>query len=175
MLTKLKKIKTEVRSRNPYWEYRYDEYFQPDGNKGEYHYVHTPGSVLIVPVLSNGKFVLVKQYRILNEKFSIEFPGGGTKQGLSSLSCAINELKEETGYFGDLTEIGQFNPCEGLTDENCTVFKAANLQEGIAQPESSEEFELVILSRNEIKSYIQEGKIWSGMSIAAWALYEISK
>ena len=63
--------------KNPYWEYKVDEYILPNGDIAEYHFVNSSGSTFIIPRLNETTFVLIRQYRYLNNKFSIEFPGGG--------------------------------------------------------------------------------------------------
>ncbi|MFA7627467.1 MAG: ADP-ribose pyrophosphatase, partial [Candidatus Kapaibacterium sp.] len=79
MVEKFKTLSSDTLYKNPYWEYKYDKYNMPSGRAGEYFYVETPGSVMVIPLLDNGRIILVKQYRYLNKRFSFEFPGGGIK------------------------------------------------------------------------------------------------
>ena len=64
-------------SKNPYWRYLKDDIESASGAKGEYHFIQTLGSVLIVPRVGLDLYVMVRQYRYIQKKFSIEFPGGG--------------------------------------------------------------------------------------------------
>ena len=77
MLNKYSQISSKTLIKNPYWDYKFDEYVLPSGNTGNYYYVETPGAVMVIPRSNDGKLVLVKQFRYLNSKVSIEFPGGG--------------------------------------------------------------------------------------------------
>ncbi len=172
MLKRLQRIATSIVHANPWWEYKRDEYSRPDGTPGEYFYVHTRGSAFCVPVLPDGSVVMVRQYRYLNQRESLEFPGGGI-QDSSPADAAQRELAEETGYScNTLHKLGAFNPFNGVTDEICHVFCASELLPGASQPEASEEFEIVVLSPATVSTYIQSGEIWDGMTIAAWHLFQ---
>jgi ADP-ribose pyrophosphatase len=174
MLKKLSQISSELKSTNPWWDYRVDEYTRPDGNSGEYHYVDSRGSSMVIPFREDGKIILIRQYRYLNSRESIEFPGGGIKRGLTPLENAKEELKEETGYRSrELTYLGCFNPFNGVTNEICSVYLAADLVSGEAMPEHSEEFEIIELTKEQIDNKINNGEIWDGMTIAAWALMRL--
>ncbi len=174
MLKELKQLSHSTRLENPYWRYDVDVYEKPNGSTGEYHYVHTPGSVMIVPRLEDGRFVLTKQYRYLNRRISVEFPGGGLPEGAEPLAQAAKELHEETGLqAASLRPIGQFCPFNGVTDEMCHVFLAEGLSvhEIPATPDESEEFEHVVLSESELVACMRSGELFDGMSLAAWQLY----
>src|SRR3970040_390252 len=110
-LSKWKKLTGFELARNPWWTYRKDEFELPSGKKGDYHYVHTNGASLIVPVLNDGRVVLVNQYRYLCDRESLEFPCGGVKEGWTYDKTAVGELEEEAGYIArDWRLVGEFNP-----------------------------------------------------------------
>src|SRR3989304_4874977 len=46
-----KKLSESVVFRNPYWTYKRDAFELPSGKPGDYHYVHTDGSSMVVPSL----------------------------------------------------------------------------------------------------------------------------
>ena len=166
-----KKISSEIKFKNPWWTYMYDKYELPGGKAYEYHYVHTAGSSFIIPIKDNGKIILVNQFRYLNERFSIEFPGGGIKEGQTPELVARKELIEETGLDGDLEKAGFFNPYNGIADEICHVFIARNLKPSNKETkDDSEEFELMELSIEEIDLKISTNEIYDGMTMAAWAI-----
>ncbi len=173
MLKSLRQLSSKLFAKNPWWEYRLDSYEQPDGSVSEYHYVHTPGSVMILPITDEGKFILVKQFRYLNQREGLEFIGGGIKPGKSAEESAHDELLEEAGIIADeIILIGEFNPMNGVTDEICNIFVAHSLKNTVAKPDASEEFEVAELSNTEISDFIKSGIIWDGMTLAAFALFE---
>jgi 8-oxo-dGTP pyrophosphatase MutT (NUDIX family) len=164
-----KKLSESVVFKNPWWTYKKDIYELPTGKPGEYHYVHTNGSAMTIPVMRDGKMLLVRQYRYLNHKESIEFPCGSVKDGSTYDETAAHELAEETGYSaGSISMVGEFNPYNGVTDELCHVYVARELVHVGGRPDETEEFELVPMMGDEIDSSIRNGTIWDGMTIAAW-------
>ena len=166
-----KKLSGSIIAQNGWWTYRKDEYELPSGKKGEYHYVHTNGASMVVPVTVEGKVLLVNQYRYLCGRESIEFPCGGVKDGSSYNETAWHELREETGYTSErLSLAGEFNPYNGITDEICKVYLARELVFIGGAPDETEEFELVPLTPVELESRISSGEIWDGMTIAAWGI-----
>ncbi|MGE5481200.1 MAG: NUDIX domain-containing protein [Chloroflexota bacterium] len=159
---------------NPYWSYRLDKYELPNGETGEYHYVHSRGSTMVIPQLDEDgyRFVMTKQFRYLNQRESLEFPGGGIKEGLTPEQNAREELLEETGYeAGKLTLLGEFNPFNGVTNEICGVYLAERLILREPKPEATEEFEIVELRLSQITKMITNNEIWDGMSLLSWAVY----
>ena len=157
--------------RNFWWSYGKDEFELPTGRKGEYHYVHTNGASLIVPVFNDGRVILVNQYRFLGDRESLEFPCGGVKDGWSYDKTAVRELEEEAGYIAQNWRlVGEFNPYNGVTDEMCRVYLARNLAPGESKPDETEEFEQVILTPDEVDAKIISGVIWDGMTIAGWTI-----
>jgi ADP-ribose pyrophosphatase len=129
------------------------------------------GSSCVVPVLPDGRLVLVNQYRYLRDRESLEFPCGGVKEGQTFDDTAVQELAEEAGYHAREWAIaGEFNPYNGVTDEMCRVFIAKRLTPVVVPHDDTEEFEKVTLTPEELEARIISGVIWDGMTIAAWAL-----
>jgi ADP-ribose diphosphatase len=172
-MKKFDQISSELVKKNPFWEYVLDKYVLPDGSLADYHFVRTEGSTMVIPKLKDDEFILVEQYRYLNKRFSLEFPGGGIKLGNSAIDNAKEELLEESGYVaGDIREIGEFNPFNGVTSEISKIFLAQSLEFQGQNTEPSEEIEVVNLKTNEIIRKIKKGEIWDGMTIAAWCQYQ---
>lgn len=173
MLKRLRRLSTEILHKNPWWEYRHDKYLHPDDSPGEFFYVHTRGAVFVIPEMENGRLLLLRQFRYLNQRESIEFVGGGIKEGLTPEESAREELLEEGGFLsGALIPLGWFNPMNGATDEQCYVFLARELRVANAHPEVSEEFEPIMVTPDELDAMIANGEIWDGMTLAAYAMYK---
>jgi ADP-ribose pyrophosphatase len=170
-LKRWKKLSTETKYSNNWWSYKVDKYLFPNGKEGEYHYAFTQGSVFIVPVTDEGKIIMVSQYRYLNDRFSIEFPGGGVKKENNHDAEARKELVEETGNDGELELAGMFNPYNGVTNEICKVYIARNLKPSSEfNKDDSEEFELEEYSIEQIDDMISKNEIYDGMTLASWCL-----
>ncbi len=170
-MQEIKKISSKVVSKNPWWEYKHDT-FEQDGKIREYHYIESHGSAMVVPVLDDGRLVLVRVYRYLEDKFSIEFPCGGIVENETSFDAASRELTEETGFQStDLVKIGAFAPCNGLVKEMSNIFLANELTEvGKPQSDEFEKTEVLLRRVDEFENMIKQGEIWDGQVLAAWAL-----
>jgi 8-oxo-dGTP pyrophosphatase MutT (NUDIX family) len=175
MLKRLRRLSTEILHKNPWWQYRRDEYLHPDGSPGEFYYAHTLGAAFVIPEMKDGRLLMLRQFRYLNQRESLEFVGGGMKEGQAPDQAARAELLEEAGFQAkELIPLGWFNPMNGATDEQCYVFLGRGLTAATAHPEVSEEFEPVMVTRDELDVMIANGEIWDGMTLAAYALYRMS-
>lgn len=165
-----KKLTEKTIFKNNHWSYNLDNFEIEGGTKGEYHYVHTLGSTMVVPFISPNEILLVNQYRYLNQKESLEFPCGSIEDGLSIEENAIKEFREETGKSGKLKFVGEFSPYTGASDEMCSVFIAENLIDSPLPSDETEEFEIVKMQISEFEKLIKENKIWDGLTLSAWIL-----
>jgi ADP-ribose pyrophosphatase len=174
MLKPYKPISKSVLFKNPWWKYCLDQVEFPSGKSGEYHYVLTNGSSMVVPVEADGRILLVRQYRYTGNRESMEFPCGGLKDGATHVETAKEEMAEETGFYpGKIAQAGSFNPCNGLLDEICRVYIAHDLKYVGARPDETENFELIRLTLAEMDRCILDGTIWDGMTLAAWAIAKL--
>lgn len=159
--------------RNPWYTVSQDRYVLPGGEVGEYTYVDIPGSTMVIPVLDDGRLVIVRQYRYLMERHSLEFPAGGLKHGISPLENAQHELREEAGYVTESwEEIGRFAPYNGVSNEYCHMFVAKELQKVPPEPEATEEIEVHAFTLDELRDKVLAGELWDGMTINCLALYQ---
>ena len=155
---------------NNHWTYKLDNFEIESGQKGEYHYVHSPGSTMVIPFSNPNEIILVNQFRYLNQRESLEFPCGSIEDGLSKEQNALNELREESGFTGNLKFIGEFSPYTGVSNEMCSVFIAKHLEISPLPKDATEEFEIVKLSIQEFEKSIKNNKIWDGLTLSAWIL-----
>jgi ADP-ribose pyrophosphatase len=164
---------TEELHQNPWWTYKHDIYEKPNGEDGDYYYGETPGYTMTVPMLPDGRLLLTIQYRYLNQKQSIEFPGGGIKPGVEVETSTRLELKEETGYIADsLIKLGTFEPSSGLLKDQTHVFLAYVSEAGDQELDDTEEIELITRRPDEFQRMVQNGEIWCGQTLGAWALVQ---
>lgn len=171
--SKWQRISKETLLQNPYYRLSFDRYQLPNGAQGEYTYVDIPGSTMVLPVRDDGRLVLVRQFRYLLQRWSVELPAGGLKEGVDPLVNAQAELREEAGLEArSWSQIGQFAPYNGVSNEMCRVFLARDLVEVGAEPEPTEEIEVLRFELSELRDLIDRGELWDGMTIASLALYE---
>lgn len=74
-----------------------------NGKTEEWDFVsHRKGAAAVLPVLDDGRIIMVRQYRNALERETIEIPAGCRDfVGEDTRLCAERELKEETGYSSD--------------------------------------------------------------------------
>lgn len=170
-LKRWKKIGEKTLFRNGHWNYNLDEFEIESGSKGEYHYVHTLGSTMVIPVTKEKNFLLVNQYRYLNQRESLEFPCGSIEPHLSEEENALKELREESGFGAKtLVKIGEFSPYTGASDEMCRVFIGFDLYPSPLQHDETEEFIIVEKSYYEIDELVRKNIIWDGLTLSSWLL-----
>lgn len=169
---KWKTVKSKIFKQTPWTTFVQNEFEMPNGKRGTYYFVKSNGSSMVVPVTAEGKIVLIRQYRYLIDAESVEFPGGGVKEGQSFEETARVELKEETGYAAEKFEyVGEFVPWNGVTDEKCKVFVATGLQEGeMALEEAEEGVRIVLITIGEMEEMIKNNIIKDGQTLASWML-----
>ena len=137
-----------------------------DGKETLREIVEHPGAVAVVPILPDGKVVLVRQYRKAVEEVLLEIPAGKLEEGESPEVCVVRELEEETGFrAGKISRILSYFPTPGFSDECIHLFKAAELQKGKKNLQPDELIETVSLSVSEIVKLIKEGGIKDSKTI----------
>lgn len=168
----LKKLSEETLYENPWFKYKHDVFDNGVGGQGDYYYLENSGSVMMVPVLDDGRIILVRQYRYLREKESIELPCGGIIVGETAQNSAERELLEETGFKGnEFIKIGVFDGLNGLIKDTTHVFIAEQLEQvGQPQQDPTEYIELLFRRPDEIDEMIRKNEIWDGQTLAAWAM-----
>ncbi len=157
---------------NDHWSYNLDNFVIENGAKGEYHYVHTNGSTMIIPITSENKIILVKQFRYLNQKDSLEFPCGLNGSKLPPKENALKELREETGFTANLLEyIGEFSPYTGASDEMCKLYIATGLfYDPLPKDATEEGMETLYFTFEQLQNLITGNKIWDGLTLASFSL-----
>ncbi|WP_407308367.1 NUDIX domain-containing protein [Desulfosporosinus sp. SB140] len=98
----------------------------PNGAEASREVIRHPGAVAII-ALQDQEVLLVRQYRYAIGRETLEIPAGKIDPQESPLSCAVRELREETGYSGVMELIGTFYTTPGFTDEVMHIFLARDL------------------------------------------------
>ena len=130
----------------------------PDGNTSTREWINHPGAACIIPVLSDGRLALIKQYRYPVKSIMIELPAGKLDPGEDPEECAVRELEEEIGYSaGKLTFVSKIHPAIGFANEEMWIFLAENL---IKSQKNTDRDEFVELIPTSIKDSVK--MVWNG-------------
>lgn len=111
------------------------------------------------------KVVLIRQYRYAINDFVYEFPAGLVEKQEAYKEAAIREMKEETGLtFTPITVNEAYEKpaftTVGMTDESCSIVFGTSLGEITKEfQEDTEEIEVVLADREEVKRILKEEKV----------------
>ena len=121
--------------------------------------VHGP-STAVVPILPDGRILLLRQFRYAAGGPILEIPAGVVNPGEEPEACARRELEEETGYTcRNLEALGGFMLAPGYCDEVIHLFVARELVHGIQALEPSEVIDLAPRPLEEVEEAIRTGEI----------------
>jgi ADP-ribose pyrophosphatase len=144
----------------------------PMGLEGSFGVIKHPGASLAVPVLADGRVVILRQYRFAVATRLLEFPAGTLDPGETPLSTMQRELQEEAGYSASQwDELGAMLPCPGYSDEVIYLFLARQLTPLQEQPagDDDEDLEVLLMEPAALDAAIASGDEYlDGKSITAW-------
>lgn len=139
----------------------------PDGRMHVREFVHTLGSVVILPVLDDGRVVLIRNRRPATDQILWEFPAGTLEVGEDPAECAGRELIEETGFEAkSIKKLTAFFPSPGLSNEFMHAYRADGLTEVGQDLDDAEEITVHPVTRDEALAMIQRGEIADAKSVA---------
>ncbi|OAB57038.1 NUDIX hydrolase [Leptolyngbya valderiana BDU 20041] len=145
----------------------------PNGAEGDWECVRHPGGALAVPVTTDGKLVLVRQYRFAVCRRIWEFPAGTVEPNEDPKQTIQREIEEETGYRATTWQkLGQFILAPGYSDEIIYAFLALGLERLEVRPDrdEDEDIEVVLMTPEELEKAILEGEPVDAKSISSFFL-----
>jgi ADP-ribose pyrophosphatase len=144
----------------------------PMGVQGTFGIIRHPGASLAVPVLPDGRVVLLRQYRFAVQSRILEFPAGTLDEGEDPLTTMERELQEEAGYRAERWDpLGVMLPCPGYSDEVIHLFLARELTPLEKPPagDDDEDLEVLVLEPTALDAVLASGEEYlDGKSLAAW-------
>ena len=143
------------------------------GQDRDFLVIHMPDWLQVVPLTTEGRLVLVRQYRHGSRRVGLEVPGGLLDpQDPDPAAAAARELREETGYGGgSLHPLGAFWPQPAMLANRVHFFVAVDLElQGDLQPDAGEDLEVVLVDPAEVEGLAAAGEIQNVMTVTALAL-----
>jgi 8-oxo-dGTP pyrophosphatase MutT (NUDIX family) len=173
MLKPWKTVSSKVLIDDPWMHLRADVCERDDGLRIEPYYVwEVRDFVHAIPVLDDGRIVVVRQYRHATGMFGLEFPGGILDPGEDPLAGARRELREECGAIGgEWRHVASFypNPARQTNQFRCYLGRGVQL-DAETDFDPTEEMEIHQLTVAEIDAAIAEGTFHQGPHIAAFLM-----
>lgn len=143
------------------------------GGALDFHVVHMPDWLLVVPVTAVGRLVMVRQYRHASRRVGLEVPGGLLGRGdAHPEEGAARELAEETGYGGaPLAWLGTLMPQPALLANRVHIYLAQPVAPVAArQLDAGEDIEVVLVHPDRVGALVASGEIHNAMTVTALAL-----
>ena len=145
-----------------------DDVRLPDGRRITLGVLHHPGAAAVVPLLPDGRVVLLRQYRYAVRATLWEVPAGKLDEGEAPETCARRELEEETGYTASkLLPLGSIFMTPGFCDERIHLYLATGLQPGRRSPMADESIYTELMPLPAAVRMAQAGEICDAKSVIA--------
>ena len=145
----------------------------PNKAEGEWECIRHPGGALVIPITSEGKLILVRQYRFAVSARLLEFPAGTVEVDEKPLETVQREIQEEIGYKAhEWQKIGEFFLAPGYSDEIIYTFVAKDLEK-LEQPpaqDADEDIEVTFFTPSELEKAILDGEPVDSKSISSFFL-----
>ncbi len=144
----------------------------PDGRSGEFEIVRHPGGAAVLPLLADGRVVLIRQFRPAVGGMIWELPAGRLDAGEAPEDCVRRELREETGYeAGRVEKLGEMLTAVGFCDEVIHLYRARDLVVVPRALEPDEYIEVVPMPLDEAMAMVGRGEIRDGKTQLALLLH----
>lgn len=128
--------------------------------------IRHPGAVAMLPIDSDGRILMVTQYRHAAGRRMLELPAGTLEPGEEPAEAVSRELQEEVGYKpGHMESLGGFYVAPGYCDEYIHLFLCTDLVESVLSADEDEDIEVETLDRAEALAAIADGRISDAKSI----------
>jgi len=152
-----------------------DEVEMPDGGRAIREVIHHPGAAVMLPLLPDGRILMVRQHRYAAQEILLELPAGKLDTGEEPEACARREVIEETGYqASQVIRLGSFFVSPGYSDEIIHAFLLTGLERAPkgAATDPDEAIELVVLTLDDLRGLVRRGEIRDSKSLTALVLAE---
>ena len=170
--THAKILRSQIICKGPVFGVRRDEVLEPGGVRATREVITHPGSVVVLPLLSDGRILLVRQYRYATRQFLWELVAGRIEPGENPRRAAARELLEETGFRAKRYRLFlDVFPTPGFLEERMYILLAQELTSGDARPEVDEKIISRAFTRSQLKQMIHHGKLRDAKSIAGLLYY----
>ena len=165
-------VSSKVMYTGPVFGVRRDRVVEPGGVASTRDVVTHNGSVVLLPIFSDGRLLLVRQYRHAVRSHLWELVAGRIEPGELPLAAARRELLEETGYtarrFRKLLDVF---PTPGFVSERMFVYAVEGLTSGDARPDADERIRARHFSLRQLENMIRRGRLRDAKSIAGILYY----
>jgi len=146
----------------------------PDNRESSFEIIHHPGGAAALPILEDGRLLLIRQFRPAIQDYIYEIPAGRLEIGETPASCVERELQEEIGYRpGHLESLGYVYSSVGFCNEQIHLFIATDLQQTQTAHEPDEFIEPLVVTLDDALEMISAGTITDAKTQIALLRYAL--
>ncbi len=174
MPSRARVLSSKILYRGRLLQVKLDRIIEPGNITAEREVVAHRGSVVILPILPEGRILLVRQFRYPAGQPLWELVAGTIEPGESVIRAAHRELLEETGYrASSMKAIFSFYPSPGFLAERMHLVEARGLTLSKAHPENDERIEARQFSMSQVKRLLLAKKLKDGKTLVGllWRLF----
>ena len=173
MIQKFERLDRKIVDSNRVFDYCKDTLRLPDGRTTVYETLIHKGAAAVVPVLDDGRILLVRQFRHAIDRVSLEIPAGGRNSTDEPfIEAAERELKEETGYTCEsLKPLITIITAIAYCDEKIEVFVAKGLKKHEQDLDPDEFIDVEAYEPEKLSEMILKGTLQDSKTIAAIMSY----
>ena len=152
-----------------------DRMVLPDGSEENFDFIKHKGAAAVIPVLDDGRIIMVKQYRNAIDAYTLEIPAGGLDGADEPTKVAAHrELEEETGYYAEMEDVEfllSLYTTVAFCNEKIDIYVARNLVKTEQHLDDDEFIDVGIYTIDELTELVLTGKIVDAKTIAALMTY----
>jgi ADP-ribose diphosphatase len=153
---------------NPWIAVREDLVEMPDGRTTTYGVVTCSECVGVLPFLDPDTVLMIRQYRYVAQRVTLEMPTGGMHRGESRHEAAQRELAEEIGYrAAKLTWLSTFHTSKSVVDETAHLFVGTDLIKATLPPDKTEFIAVSPLPFAAILQMVLRSEITDSLTVIA--------
>ena len=173
-MMELKRLQRDILYRGRIVDLFVDKVESPSGRTSVREIAHHPGGAAAVPLLPDGRIILVEQLRYPLGERILELPAGKLDPGEDPKIAAARELEEETGWIaGSLKKLVAIHTSPGFCDEQLHIYLATDLHEsphGHQREEAELSMTVHMLTLEQSLRMIDSGEITDAKTVVGLLL-----
>lgn len=138
-----------------------DEVTLPNGQDAYREMCLHVGGVCVLPLLSDGRVIMERQFRYPHGRVFLEIPAGKLNyRGEDHLSAGARELREETGALAKkYTYLGEMASTPALIDEKIYMYLAEEITFGEQELDDDEFLDVELIHLSALYGMVMSGEI----------------
>lgn len=170
----MSKIAEELIYRGRILDLARETHSMPDGREARFEIIQHPGGAAALPILDDGRLLLIRQFRPAIEDYLYEIPAGRLEIGETAVQCIERELEEEVGYHpNQIQSLDYVYSSVGFCNERIHLFIATELQQTPTALEPDEFIEPVIVTLDTALEMVSTGEITDAKTQIALLRYAL--